>query len=486
MVLSWNEPLETKGGWGEPVPDASSEVAADVIGGTGTATEPSADSVEPEPEPDVGQLWPGTLSFTNDKGIELELLGPLGDPFALDVPDCLFGRTTDGKDWSLLGVTFRSSAGDAEGYATHTLRGELLVRGAHIETVEELPFDRAELRLVGLRELLWHPDGGGAVGMTQTSGDNAELDVQVPGARLTFGLSWEGIEGSLLRHTERTADVLIELDEPLTFDQWFQQWVLPLEDFVAFATREPSKAEAFVALVNRPGERMWWKPNVPVTDEVHRIDFVRQQDMLVGRTRFNYRRVLFYLGELPDPNAVLSRWLELHAQLGPSARFITTALTSRMYIEHKLANLTSAAEGYQRALHDELPIEPGRFDELVESMLTHCETKPERDHFKARLRYANSLSQRQRIRWLYKRAKELVPQLASYIKTDVDGLVDTRNYFTHQDEKLPTVLPTPKLALALRRLEAVVQTNSLLDLGLPGTAVTAAMQRSYDGDPGLS
>jgi hypothetical protein len=482
MMLAWNDPLEVKGGWTEPAAEETCD-PPEVATWPSTSTEREVVSVQPIAG--VGRVWPGTLRYSRDEGIELELLGSLEDPFvAPAAPQCLYGHTTDGKAWSLLDVSPRSTTGEAEGYAIHTFRGGLLVRGAHVGTADELPFDRAELHLVGLRELLRHPEQD-ALGMKPAGEHSAEMEVNVPGARLTFRLGWEGTTGPLLRHSERTADVIIELDEPLAFDEWFSRWVLPLQDFVSFATREPSKVEGFTALVTTEGEPLWWKPRQPVADEVHRVDFLRQQDPLVGRPRFNYRRVLFYLGELSDPDDVLKRWLDHHARLRPSARFIMTALNSRMYIEHQLANLTSAAEGYQRALHDELPIDPERFDELVAAMLAHCDTRREGEHFRARLRFANSLSQRQRIKWLYNRAKDCVPQLETHVKTDVNGLVDTRNYFTHQDEEPETLLSGSELQLALRRLEVVIHTNFLLDLGLADDRTSEFVQRSYLGEPAL-
>jgi len=481
MPLPWNEPFELRGRWDAPSPaHGSDEPAAPgsaTGGGVGAQPEPPTD------RPDARPLWPayGTLAFTTDDGFSLDILGADDDPFAVHAAGTpIYGVTTEGDLCSLLDTSARSSAGTLGGYGQHVFAGQLLVHGAHLGSLAELPITRAELGIRGLREALWHPDRG-ALGITAIGNDNFQLALDVPGARLTFRLGWDGVHKLHERHTYRAADVLIELDEAMPFDELFQRWVLPLLDFVALATREPTRVETFTAVLTREVPAKWWKPDEAAAEEEHRVDVVRQQDPLLTESRFGYRRTLFFLGELPDPGAVLGRWLELHERLGPSARFVFTALNSRMYVEHRLDNLTSAAEGYHRAEHNAPPFTDERFDQLVDDMLECCQTKAEREHFKVRLKYANSQGQRARLQWLYRRVEGLLPPLAARRSADVAGLVETRNYFTHQDEKTPGVLDTDQLSRALHRLEAVMHGNILLDLGLEEQWVAAALGRSYEG-----
>jgi ApeA N-terminal domain 1 len=484
MPLPWNQPFELRGRWdaSRPAPDLEE------TGSSGSAPgEGAGPQQEPRPDsPEARPLWPayGTLTFAPADGFGLDILGP-EDPFGVHpAGTTIYGVTTEGDFSSLLDTSARSSKGTLGGYGQHVFGGRVLVHGAHVDSLAELPFARAEMEIRGLREALWHPDRG-ASGMTGLGNDNFEFAVEVPGARLTFRLGWEGIHKLHERRTHRAADVVIELDEALPFDGLFERWGLPLLDFVALATREPTRVETFTAVLTREAPAKWWKPDEPPSEEEHRVEVIRQQDLLLSESRFGHRRTLFFLGELPDAGAAVARWLELHARLGPSARFVFTALNSRMYVEHRLDNLTSSAEGYHRALHNEPPLAGERFDQLVEDMLARCETKTEREHFKVRLRYANSQGQRARLQWLYRRVEHLLPPLAARRSADVAGLVETRNYFTHQDKKTPGVLDTERLSRALHRLEAVLHGNILLDLRLDEEWVAAALQRSYEGHPSM-
>lgn len=194
----------------------------------------------------------------------------------------------------------------------------------------------------------------------------------------------------------------LQLDEPLDFEQWMAQWVRPLQDFVVFATREPTRTEAFRALIEREGAKLWWKPKQPVAREQHHVDFVRRQNPLLADERFGYRRVLFWVGELGDAaDDVLVKWFALHRRLDPSAGFLFSTLTSRMFLQQRLLTLTSAAEGYHRAEHDQKPLPDERHRQLVAQMLDQCANSAERNVYRSPLDYANSLSQRKRLRWLF-------------------------------------------------------------------------------------
>lgn len=98
--------------------------------------------------------------------------------------------------------------------------------------------------------------------------------------------------------------------------------------------------------------KRWWKPNDPERTESLEVDFVQQQSaLLLPRPERLRSRVLFALGELHgEADSVLSAWFDLQKRLDPTADLLFGALNSRMYLENRLVNLTSAAEGYHRAL----------------------------------------------------------------------------------------------------------------------------------------
>ncbi len=352
----------------------------------------------------------------------------------------LFGRTTDGEDVSLLDSFVSAFKGTLFGLAQHCLTADLLVKGMHLATVEDLRFCRARIRLRGLREFLWHPVQD-AIGMAAKDSEGFERVIQLDGAKLTFSLEWDNRCARHHQERERVGSVEVDLDEPLDFEQWMNRWVKPLQDFVVFATREPSRTEAFTAIIDVETPAPWRKPEQPPTWENQHIEFLRRQNPLLADDRFGYRRVLFWLGELADAaDTVLREWFALHHRLDPSAGFLFSTLTTQMFLEQRLLSLTSAAEGYHRAKHDRKPLIDARHKDLVAQMLDQCADEDERDVYRSPLDFANAMSQRRRLRWLFDTAAEALPILGQDIGCRVAELVETRNYFVHQGPPTRNVL----------------------------------------------
>jgi len=251
-----------------------------------------------------------------------------------------------------------------------------------------------------------------------------------------------------------------------------------------FATREPSRPHNFVALFAEEVEPPWWTPEAPRSTKTREVELVQRESLLLlGTPRRDYRGLLFSLGELGnETDRVVDKWFELHRRLEPTAEFLFAALNTRLHLENAVLNLMSAAEGYHRAVHNKQPMTPQRHAELTNSMLAHCATPLERDVYGPRLKHANDLSQRQRLKRLYERASEVFPQRKDAIAAHVSQLVETRNYFIHQDVRHEEVREGKELSLLLQRLVMVLQVNFMCDLGWPKDGIAAPLRRSYEGE----
>jgi hypothetical protein len=175
-----------------------------------------------ESGPDQGLFanqWPayGTLRFSADEGLRVQLLGPLGDPFAASSTFPLWGETLAGEACTLLGAYVNHERGTLGGHAQREVVGPVFVRGAHVRQLADLPIQRARLRFPGLREFLWHPHLG-PVGLAEREEDGERIHervIAVRGARLTFRLAWEKKSAVHEQARERPGEVDVTLDEPL-------------------------------------------------------------------------------------------------------------------------------------------------------------------------------------------------------------------------------------------------------------------------------
>ena len=506
VPLSWTDPWELPGRWtpapaaephgpeetaenARPQPQTAEAVAeAQVAESEAHASYPETPVTDSEPLfPDP---WPayGILRFSPQEGFRMEAFGPSGDPFASETSFALWGQTLEGRPCSLVPAWIGHERGTLGAHARREVAGGAFVLGEHVRGLDEFTMDRARLRFAGLREFLWHPHLGpvGLVERGHTAAGEAllEREVAVAGARLTFRLAWEGPKAVHERQRTRPGEVEVMLDEPAAFDTWMREWVRPLRDLLVFATREPSRPHNFVALFAEEVEPPWWTPEAPRSTKTREVELVQRESLLLlGTPRRDYRGLLFSLGELGnETDRVVDKWFELHRRLEPTAEFLFAALNTRLHLENAVLNLMSAAEGYHRAVHNKQPMTPQRHAELTNSMLAHCATPLERDVYGPRLKHANDLSQRQRLKRLYERASEVFPQRKDAIAAHVSQLVETRNYFIHQDVRHEEVREGKELSLLLQRLVMVLQVNFMCDLGWPKDGIAAPLRRSYEGE----
>jgi hypothetical protein len=183
-----------------------------------------------------------------------------------------------------------------------------------------------------------------------------------------------------------------------------------------------------------------------------------------------------------DAPAFIARWWALYEQLGTSAATtLISALGSRLFLDNRVLNEMSFAESYHRIVHDDPPISEAEHEQYVDAMLATIETGTHGRHYRDRLKYARSQSQRQRLKWLIKRIKPLFPELAGLKPKLADQLVDTRNALTHLDPTGPDALKDEPLYRAIELLEVTIQANLLLDLELAPEDVVGLIKASYVG-----
>lgn len=515
MPLSWTQSWELPGQWilaPPPERDSADEEAANhrlarnapvQHGSTSLAAgskatsghEPvvpvteSGDSVALGAEQLFEEPWPayGVLRFSPEAGLRMNLFGPSGDPFARPTSFALWGETLAGRPCSLLPARIDHESGTLGAHARREVIAGTLVLGAHLRDVDELRIDRALLRFIGLREFLWHPHRG-PIGMVERERSHdaevvLEREVSVPGARLIFRLAWEGPAAVHERARVRSGEVEVLLVEPATFTTWMRDWVQPLRDLLVFAMREPSRPEAFTALFEVTDDPLWWRPQVPARTNTREVELVQRDSLLLLSTPpGSDSKLIFSLGELGEhAESVLEKWFAMHRQLDPTAEFLFGALNTRLHLANAVLNLTSAAEGYHRAFHNEQRLTPERHAELTEEMLARCATGEEKEVYRKRIEHAIEPSQRRRLTLLYRRAATVIPQRRVAIEAHVNQLIETRNYFVHHDVRHEDVREGDALSLLLQRLVMVLHANLLLDLGWPEAGAAALLGRSYEG-----
>ncbi|MEA2232689.1 MAG: ApeA N-terminal domain 1 [Solirubrobacteraceae bacterium] len=342
--------------------------------------------------------------------------------------------------------------------------------GAHVASLDEIKFQRAELALSGLREFLAEPlptpSGGNASAVSEDAG-TLEWAVEVAGGTLTFLLGQIRRPGHHSLTFERQALLSIELAAAASYSAWEEQWVQPLLNLLRFATREPATVESFTA-ISTDGQR-------------HEVEFIRPYaDLLRAELRHGYKRMLLSAGVLGDDFApAVARWWELDARLGRGGDLLFAMLNSRGYADAQLVTLASVAESYSRAVGDSPPLTEEEHSALVARMLAALDDDAQRQVYAAALRFANGDPLRERLRLLVRRAGEVVDEFSRKGGRLANRVADTRDDLVHLPAEEWRPLIGTDLVEASALLVLVLQINLLLDLELAPDHVRHLVTESY-------
>lgn len=452
--------------------------------------------------PDETERRAGHLSFNPNTGARLVLLDwfPGGTPFGegsaglltLEPPErvaVVHGETVAGVRCTLFDVVCESWESSLA-HSVERWSSDRLLHGLHVMSPDEVQFDLATAELRGLEPWLTQstPAAGGLVSGLSGLEERDQVTVMLEGASLILLVAPEETVRRGERTRSRRALARFELDPPIALSEFREKYLGPLEDLLVLATREPVGVEHLSFFLSRSPPRAPGPP-FPASKvlaghrpEVKVVERVRSEWPSLRRGA--YERMLFGVATLhEDPSAFVRRWFENRARLAEAGDLLIATLDGpKLYLENRLLNYLAFAEAYHRIEHDCQPLPEAVHERLVARMLDALDTDEQRDVYRNRLRYANSLSQRWRVEALVVRAAATVPRLEPLATRLSRGLVHTRNYITHWGDPTKHVLKDEELFDAVRQLVLVLQVNLMLDLGLSGEVVAACVEGSYNGD----
>jgi ApeA N-terminal domain 1 len=271
------------------------------------------------------------------------------------------------------------------------------------------------------------------------------------------------------------AHAQLELDGEATLRR-VDELVEPLRDLIAFSTGRPSAVTGLQLLGAPDAEGVHWQ---------HRREFkvVRPPEVPPDHRRLrDFCALMLNPATVPQRGNIIARWYELRASLGPVwPLFFATLADPWMTPESQLLSLTSFAEGYHRTLHNAPPLTDDEQAAAVAAMLAALPDRRHRDHYRSRLQYANSQSQRARIRELAMRALGVATAWDLDARLVCAQAVDTRNWLTHWGDRGQHVQDGDRLEPLLRRLYVILAINLLLDLGLTGQDTARQVGRGLAG-----
>jgi hypothetical protein len=317
------------------------------------------------------------------------------------------------------------------------VKSETLLRGAHIEDPDTATFDRADVRLAGLREmsLLEAVKPNGEIVKFVTPGLGARFIKLRGRGQLIFRHTEERDNDHPYRKsTEQIAEVTVYPKVSFTVADFDADWLRPLEALTILGARGPTALQRLSLTKTGRGE-----PDCIVKVE-------SRAPALAEDPPDRYRPLLPLAALGDEAGRVIARWWQLYSDLGPSAGFLHAALSGEMYLEQKLLLGMSFVEAYHREIHGP----------------------------------KGNRTLRQRTEALIERTRETLPKVPALDMKLARDLAGTRNAIAHLDHRLSgKSLEGVDLIYGVQRLQLIIQVNLLLDLKLTKTFVRECATWSY-------
>lgn len=177
---------------------------------------------------------------------------------------------------------------------------------------------------------------------------------------------------------------------------------------------------------------------------------------------------------------IAKKWFDIYDKASNSIQLAISILSSKeLWLHVRFLSLMQALEGFHRSKSDDLYIPPDEYETIKNALnaaIPDSVSSAHRQSLKARIRYGNEVS-------LNKRLNSLTSLLSDEICETVLGAskvprkwVDTRNYYTHWDEKSKEgILDTREMHDVCKRLELMLRIVWLQEVGVPTKCIVTAL-----------
>lgn len=442
----------------------------------------------------------GTLRYSPGRGLELTVFDLFPELKAFEetnrVP-VLFGETLEHKPCVLFDALIVKTEGNLfGGHHRVVLRAHQFMVGEHVPRPDEVRSQRFQVRLRGLYEWLTASFRVNAEEVLRglSHEENPEgRSIELQGSRLLLGFEWRERGG---RVVEEFATATFEFDEELELQQFFEDWLVPLQDLLVLATQEQSVLQSL--LVERCDERRWESLHPAIRSTTSReawnrweLQVVRTPNVPLARPRQSeFESLLLPAAALADDlEGALRRWHKLRRRLREAGTYFFTSLNQHSPLNRRFLDCMSFAETYHRVNGNAFPSktrlpeqEHSRLRDLMLAALDDDHPHGPHPHLELYARAlgnANRQTNAERISELFARARVVDFGVDLQEETLPARLVATRNYLTHWSSNKNNVLPPVARFHAVRRLTIVLQVNLLLDLGLCADTVKTCVDEGY-------
>lgn len=413
----------------------------------------------------------GTLRFSHEDGVRLELLGSfkeITDLVTTRTYPVIFG-VGEGKAVTLQDCVETGGRFSSPGILTQELLARAAYVGRHIEP-DNLRFGEASIRysylddwvnISGFR-LTSKKDEAGQREFHVSFAYPEEIEAATPLGKVVVTSAFSQTGGPQKISMSQELSFRVEANQDLPLEDWERLFIQPLQNFLTLATGKPNALTYLGFYPPRddraaPRER----PNVVK----YRLSYPGSRS---GRRPIP-PEMLFTFGDVVGEfNEVLSRWLTVAEELDSvCSLFFSTLYSPTMYLEQRFLSVVQAAESYHRRRFSNQVLSTQEHATRMRSVLKSAPSEY-KGWLRQRLQYANEPPLRQRLRELLDVTSEIMTPVIGKRRRFIQLALDTRNYLVHYDKSLRSkaAQSSGEIYELTRAVSFLVQACFLSELGV--------------------
>lgn len=386
---------------------------------------------------------PGTLHISERGRITLDVIGMFGDPVQ--------AFTVNGSLKRIVGlvksqyVTLDSCNCKKQnlnfgGISRSIIDARVAYLGAAYGDEETVTFSKVRFSVEGLDEWLFITGleiehNFDDLSATIRYKPPRKIPIRLPGdIELAFGFSWSlsggGTEFKEAKISQKASMSLVSSNGmPL---ETFLSIISKLTNFLSFAIDKTVMLESvtgFSTELTREREGAQ-REQVPI-----RIYFESTSYNEVA-PKISWNDMLFRYDQVKDQlEEILAKWFSNYETSEPAFNlYFAYKFGAQRYIDGRFLSLAQGIETLHRRNSTKTVMPPAEFSNLVQELLKSCPSD-RKEWLNSRIAYSNEISLRQRLVEMIE-PFQLIYGTEERVSLFIRGVVDTRNYLTHYDERL--------------------------------------------------
>lgn len=429
----------------------------------------------------------GTLTFTPNKGANLDLMGSFKDTENMNItlkPEIILGVSSDGKYITLYKCFETNSTPNFLGVQTSSrFLANLVFEGVHFQTSEDISFKSISVHYLYLDEWV------NISGFDIKSPAEKEVIIKYKPPEpfqakisdelkilINFPPPWP-----LFVHVQKevtikqNTEVKIETSEEKPYED-YRKIMSHIQNFLTLGITKPVYPLTITGLteVNVENEAYY----LPVKIFYQLLDIPKEYKTLTSND------MLFTFKDISDRfEPLLKNWFEKKDFLEPVFNlYFGTLHNPRMYLEDLFLSLIQAIESFHRRVYGGKYLPDEKYDKVYEVLVNGIPEDVEselKDRLMEYLKYGNEFSLRKRLKEIFDKYKEILDKFIENKKDFIEKVVNTRNYFTHYGKELKEYATSGKdLYHLTQKLRMCLETCLLAEIGFTSEEIKALISRN--------